>query len=267
MAIAESDLGKWIIKLSCKRIIARLDIKGENVIKGIQMEGLRIIGDPNDLANKYYESGADEIVFMDTVASLYRRESILKIIEKASENVFIPITVGGGIRSIDNAKQLFSSGADKVAINSAAVLNPSLITEIAKHFGSQSVVVSIEAKLVENGWEVYINNGREPTGINVGDWIEKLQGLGAGEVILSSVDRDGTKKGMDIELLRQASERCQLPIVAASGVGSLNDVVHVFDRCGVEAVAIGSALHSGVFEIADVKRALQMNGMEARYPG
>ncbi len=252
--------------MSCKRIIARLDIKGENVIKGIQMEGLRIVGDPNVLANKYYESAADEIVFMDTVASLYRRESILKIVEKASENVFIPITVGGGIRSIENAKQLFSRGADKVAINSAAVSNPSLITEIARHFGSQSVVVSIEAKRVENGWEVFINNGREPTGIGVGDWIQKLKGLGAGELILSSVDRDGTKKGMDIELLRMVRDRCQLPIVAASGVGSLDDVVEVFEQCDVEAVAIGTALHSGAIQIADIKNAIQVNGMEARYP-
>ncbi len=257
-------MGKRHDKLSCKRLIARLDIKGENVIKGIQMEGLRVVGVPNDLACRYYEDGVDEIVFIDTVASLYRRESILKIIEEASENVFIPITVAGGIRSMENAKQLFSSGADKVAINSAAVENPSLITEIAKHFGSQSVVVSIEAKQVDKLWEVYINNGRDPTGMKVGDWIQKLQGLGAGEVILTSVDRDGKRMGMDLELLRYARDHCQLPIIAASGVGSLNDVVDVFTECDPEAVAIGSALHSGAININNLKKVLKSNGINVR---
>jgi len=264
VAFTSFSLAKWFSNLSCKRIIARLDIKGENVIKGIQMEGLRVIGDPNILAKKYYEAGADEIIFIDTVASLYRRENIQRIIKKASENVFIPITVGGGIRSLENASQLFSSGADKVAINSAAVTNPRLITEIARYFGSQSVVVSVEAKQIEQTWEVYTNNGREPTGIMVGDWVEELAALGAGEVILSSVDRDGTKKGMDIELLRYVRERCQLPIIAASGVGSMQDIYEVFTNCNPDAVAIGSAFHSGVIEVGTLKNELRELGLEIR---
>lgn len=228
------------------------------------MEGLRIVGDPYELANKYYESGVDEIVLIDAVASLYQRESILRVVARTAENIFIPITVGGGIRTLENAKQLFSCGADKIAINSAAISNPALITEIAGHFGTQSVVVSIDAKRVDDGWEVYINNGREPTGLEVGNWMQKVKELGAGEVLLSSVDRDGTKKGMDIDLFRHATDRCQLPIIGSSGIGSLDDAARLFDECDVNALAIGSALHSGTISVVEVKKILELRGLEVR---
>jgi len=181
------------------RIIPRLDIKGKNLIKGVQLEGLRVMGDPHQFALKYYRAGADELVYMDIVASLYGRNNLSDIIKRAADQVFIPITVGGGIRSVDDARHILRYGADKVAINTAAIARPDLISEVARRFGSQAMVLSIEAKQVAPGkWEAYTDNGRERTGLDVLEWVRKGVEMGAAEILLTSVDREGTRKGFDI---------------------------------------------------------------------
>ena len=214
------------MKIIPPRIIPRLDIKGQNLIKGINLEGLRVVGNPNEFAKKYYEQGADELIFMDNVASLYGRNNLYDVIHEATKNVFIPITVGGGIRSIKDANKVLRAGADKIAINTAAVRNPKIISELSKIFGSQCIVVSIEAKKINDKyWEVYTLNGREKTGINLIDWIKRIIECGAGEILLTSVDRDGTKKGFDTELIKVSSKICSIPLIVSGGCGSLNDII------------------------------------------
>lgn len=247
-----------------KRLIARLDVKGQNVIKGIQFEGLRVIGTPEDLAKKYYDEGADELLLIDSVASLYQRDNILQIVEETAERIFIPLTVGGGIRSLSDAKKLLLSGADKVAVNSAAVMRPELLFEIAEIFGSQCVVLSVEAK--QNGfiWEVYTNNGREPSGINVLDWIGRARTLGVGEVLVTSVDRDGTKKGLDNELMKKVREVTDLPLIGCGGVGTNEDVLSSFELCQLEGIAMASALHSKKVELKELRAFLNSSGIPVR---
>ena len=185
------------------RMIARLDIKGPNLIKGIHLEGLKIVGNPNEYATKYFNEGADELLLMDSVASYYGRNNLIDVIKKAAENVFIPITVGGGIRSKEDAHKILRNGADKVALNTAAVTNPNLINDLAKIFGSQCIVISIEAKKISNDkWEVFTQNGRNKTGLDVISWVKKVISLGAGEVLLTSIDKDGTK-GFDLDLIKE----------------------------------------------------------------
>ena len=196
------------------RIIPRLDIKGPNLIKGVQLEGLRVVGDPHEFALRYYQQGADELIYMDIVASLYERNNLSDIIKRAADQIFIPITVGGGIRSIDDAKNILRSGADKVAINTAAMKRPELITELAQNFGSQAVVLSVEAKKQPNGtWEAFTDNGRERTGRDVVAWIEQAVSFGAGEILLTSVDREGMRKGFDVELIEQVSKIIPVPLM------------------------------------------------------
>ncbi len=202
------------------RVIARLDVKNEWVIKGIQMEGLRKVGSPVELATTYYETGAHELIFMDAVASLYDRNNLFHFIEQACENVFIPITIGGGLRTIDDVSCAFSAGADKVAINTAAVNNLALAGEIANRFGSQCIVGSVEAKRQCDGsWQAYIDNGREPTGHDVIDWVQKLEAAGVGEILLTSVDQDGTRRGFDIELYSAVNSVTSRPIILSGGYG------------------------------------------------
>ena len=201
------------------RLIARLDIKGPNLIKGIHLEGLRVIGSPNEYALRYYHQGADELIYMDCVASLYGRNHLGEIIKVAAKDIFVPMTVGGGIRSVDDATEILRSGADKVAVNTAAVNNPQLITDIARRFGSQCMVLSIEAKQVEpERWEVFTDNGRERTGLDVIDWVKRGVALGAGEVLLTSVDREGTRKGFDVNLIKAVSCEINVPIIASGGI-------------------------------------------------
>ena len=202
------------------RIIPRLDIKGPNLIKGIRLEGLRVVGDPHEFALRYYEQGADELVFMDIVASLYQRNNLTDIIARAANRVFIPITVGGGIRSIGDVNTLLRSGADKVAINTAAIARPALITEVSKRYGAQCMVLSVEAK--QNGpgrWEAYTDNGREHTGLDVVEWIERAVALGAGEILLTAIDKEGTRKGLDLNLLRAVAARVEVPVIISGGFG------------------------------------------------
>ena len=201
------------------RLIARLDIKGPNLIKGIQLEGLRVIGDPQAYARKYYAQGADELVYMDIVASLYGRNSLHDTIRRTCHDVFIPLTVGGGLRSVEDVRQILRAGADKVAINTAAVQRPQLVNEIASVFGSQCVVLSIEAKHHAAGkWEVYTDNGRERSGLDVIDWAQRGAALGAGELLVTSVDREGTRKGFDCELMRAVSAAVSIPVIDRKSV-------------------------------------------------
>jgi len=226
------------------RVIARLDVKNEWVIKGIHLEGLRKVGDPIELAEAYYEGGIHEILFMDAVASLYDRNNLFHIIEKACENVFVPISIGGGLRSIEDVDKALSAGADKVAINTGAVRNIGLITEIANRFGSQCIIGSIEAKKQPAGhWEAYIDNGREPTGLNVLDWTRQLEDAGVGEILLTSVDKEGTKRGFDLDLIEAVNRATSRPVIFSGGYGEPKHLGSLMQRETPSAVAFASALH------------------------
>jgi len=254
--------------MSNLRIIPRLDIKGPNLIKGIRLEGLRVIGDPQEYAIKYYEAGADELVYMDIVASLYGRNNLSDIISRAAENVFIPITVGGGIRSVEDARHILRSGADKVAINTAAVARPELISEVAHRFGSQAMVLSIEAKQVAVGrWEVYTDNGRERTGLDVLEWVQQGVGLGAGEILLTSVDREGTRKGFDLDLIRQVSQAVSVPVIASGGMGSTDDFVAAALEGLADAVAMADVLHYNRLGLNEIREAALAAGLGVRKIG
>ena len=213
------------------------------------------MGDPQEFAVRYYEAGADELIYMDIVASLYGRNSLSEIISRAAQNVFVPITVGGGIRSVDDAREIMRSGADKIAINTAAIGRPALITEISRRFGSQATVLSIEAKQIGSGkWEAYTNNGRERTGLDVLEWAQRAVELGAGEILLTAVDREGTRKGFDVDLVRQVSASVPVPIIASGGMGSIEHFLEV--ACsGADAVAMADVLHYNRVSIGDIRAA------------
>jgi cyclase len=226
------------------RVIPRLDIKGPNLVKGIHLEGLRVLGKPEDFAQYYYEQGADELIYMDVVASLYERNSLHDIISKTARKTFIPLTVGGGIRTIDDIKSVLRAGADKVSLNTAVVKNPSIIKDASLKFGSSTIVVAIEAiKQPDGKYLCYIDNGREHTGIEVLSWAKRVEELGAGEIVLTSVDREGTGEGYDIELTRLISENVSIPVIAHGGPGALKDFVPVLKEGKADALAIASVLH------------------------
>ena len=247
------------------RLIARLDIKGPNLIKGIHLEGLRVIGSPNEHALRYYRQGADELIYMDCVASLYGRNNLREIVLSAARDVFVPMTVGGGIRSVEDVRDLLRCGADKVAVNTAAVARPQLISEIALRFGSQCVVLSIEAKqIAPNRWEAYTDNGRERTGLDVIDWVRKGVALGAGEVLLTSVDREGTRRGFDVPLVRAVTDEVSVPVVASGGLGKSEHLIEVVRDGRADAVAIADLLHYQRASIGDVRRAAQSAGIPMR---
>lgn len=248
------------------RLIARLDIKGPNLIKGIHLEGLRIIGSPNEYALEYYQQGVDELIYMDIVASLYGRNHLGEMIKDAAADIFIPITVGGGIRSVENAKEILRSGADKIAINTAAVADPKLISDIARQFGSQCMVLSIEAKRIENErWEVYTNNGRERTGLDVVEWAKHGVFSGAGEVLLTSIDQEGTRKGFDVELVRAVSTAVSVPVIASGGMGKPQDLLSVVSGGGADAVAMADILHYKRAEIGDIREVAKAAGFGVRH--
>ena len=247
------------------RVIARLDVKGPNVIKGVNFECLRVVGKPNQMAEHYYRQGADELIYLDTVASLYGRQNLLNIVNAASDNIFIPFTVGGGVRSIDDMRAFLRAGADKVAINTAATKNPSLIEEGAKIFGSQCIVLSIEAKKIhDNKWEAYRDNGREPTGLDVVEWAKKGEELGAGEILITSVDQDGTEMGFDLELFKQVSDVVSIPVVASGGAGKIEDFLDCAKINNVDAVAAASVFHYNKLTILQVKETLAKSGITVR---
>jgi len=240
--------------MSLLRLIARLDIKGPNVIKGVQFEGLRIVGKPEEMAQRYAEAGADEILYIDTVASLYGRNQLEAVLEKTVESVFVPITVGGGIASISDARRLFNAGADKIAVNTAALKRPELINELADHFGSQAVVVSIEVQRAGNGWEAYMDNGRQRSGRDAITWAEDAVRRGAGEILFTSVDRDGTRRGFENDLYATVAPGLPVPVTASGGMGTLEHLKAVL-KAGADAVAVGSALHAGKVNFAEMRAA------------
>jgi len=247
------------------RLIARLDIKAPNLIKGVHLEGLRKIGDPNVYARKYYDLGADELLYMDIVASLYERNSLPEIVERATRDVFVPMTVGGGVRSLDDARKLLACGADKVAINTAAVKRPTLISEIAQHFGSQATVLSIEAKRAVAGrWEAYTDNGREHTGLDVVEWAKRAAEMGAGEILLTSVDQEGTRKGFDVGLVRAVTDVVTIPVIASGGMGTPVHLVEVVHNGGADAVAIADILHYDRATIGEIRRAASAASIPVR---
>ena len=227
------------------RVIPRLDIKGPNLVKGIHLEGLRVLGKPEHFAKYYYKQGADELIFMDVVASLYERNSLYDIISNTAKEIFIPLTVGGGIKTIEDIRNVLRAGADKVSINTAAINNPELITEAALKFGSSTIVVSIEAIKESNSdkYLAYTDNGREYTGIDIFEWAQKVEDMGAGELVITSVDREGTGEGMDISMIEKISKMVNIPVIAHGGVGKKEDVLALFSKTDAKAVSLASLLH------------------------
>jgi cyclase len=246
------------------RVIARLDIKAPNLVKGIHLEGLRVMGDPAEHALRYYEQGADELIYIDIVASLYERNNLSELVDRTASELFVPLTVGGGVRSLADMSMLLRAGADKVAINTAAVRRPALISEAARSFGSQCVVASIEAKRRKpGGWEAYTDNGREKTGLDVIEWAQRLVELGAGELLLTSVDAEGTRKGFDLELVATLGPKLGVPVIACGGAGTIDHVGQAV-RAGADAVAVASLLHYGTETIGSLKAGLAERGIEVR---
>ncbi len=246
------------------RLIARLDIKGPNLIKGVHLEGLRVIGDPQEYARRYYEQGADELIYIDIVASLYGRSKLTEIVRHAARDVFVPLTVGGGIRGVEDVSDLLRAGADKVAINTAGVRRPQLISEVSRRFGSQAMVLSIEAKQQDSGrWEVFTDCGRERSGLDAVDWARRGVELGAGEVLVTSIDREGTRKGFDNALVRAIAQAVGVPVIASGGYGTpihLGEVV----EAGADAVAFADVLHHGRATLPDLRRAAREQSIAVR---
>lgn len=242
--------------MSLLRLIARLDIKGPNVVKGIQMEGLRVVGQPAELARRYAED-ADEILFIDTVASLYGRNQLTQLLEATTAEVFIPVTVAGGIKSRADVKRLLDAGADKVAINTAAIANPALVKDLSDHYGSQAIVVQIDAKRTPTGWEAYTDNGREKTGKDAIAWAEEAVRLGAGEILLTSIDRDGTQKGFDVELAKAIAPNLPVPVTISGGMGNMEHLKAVLRDGKADAVAFASVLHQGKYTVTEMRAALR----------
>ncbi len=247
------------------RLISRLDIKGPNVVKGVRLEGLRIVGNPRDMARRYYEQGIDEIIYMDIVASLYGRNNILSIVAQSAEDIFVPLTVGGGMRCVDDIRAALRQGADKVAINTAAIGNPSFLNEAAQAFGSQCIVVSIEARQHGQGqWEALTDNGREITGKDAVDWAEEAESLGAGEILVTSVDRDGTRKGFDMALLEAIHDRVRIPVIASGGAGSVEHARDVWQAGCADAVACASVFHYEDCSVGELKTGIRDAGFDVR---
>jgi cyclase len=250
-----------------KRIIPCLDVDKGRVVKGIKFKNLVDAGDPVETALAYEEQGADELVFLDITASYEDRSIMLDVVKAVAENVFMPFTVGGGIRNLEDIRKLLLSGADKISINTSAVKNPDLIKESAKLFGSQCIVVAIDAKRKEKGWEVYINGGRTPTGLDVIEWAKKVAELGAGEILLTSIDKDGTKSGYDIELTKMVSESVHIPVIASGGAGSVEHFYQVFTEGKADAALAASLFHFKEVSIPQLKEYLFSRGVPVRLIG
>ena len=248
-----------------KRIIPCLDIKNGKVVKGVNFVDLENVGNPIQFAKMYEKQCADEIVFLDITASFEEREIIKEIIESGAKELSIPLTVGGGIRTIDDFREILKSGADKVSINSAAVKNPLLISEASNEFGAQCVVVAIDGKRDNNGsFKVYIKGGRENTGLDLIKWVKKCEHLGAGEILLTSMDADGTKKGYDIEMTKAVVDNVNIPVIASGGCGSINDIIDVFEKTNCDAALVASLFHYNEATIEQVKIELEKSGISVR---
>jgi cyclase len=247
-----------------KRIIPCLDVTAGRVVKGVNFVELKDAGDPVEIAKRYNDAGADELTFLDITASSDERDIILHIIEAVAEQVFIPLTVGGGVRKVDDIRRLLNAGADKVSINTAAVTNPDLVAEASGYFGSQCIVVAIDSKRVGDHWEVFTHGGRKPTGLDAAEWARKMESLGAGELLLTSMDRDGTKSGFDLELTRSISDAVDIPIIASGGVGNLQHLVDGVKIGHADAVLAASIFHFGEYTVDEAKRYMKQHGIEVR---
>jgi len=247
-----------------KRIIPCLDVKNGQVVKGTSFVNLKYAGDPVKLARKYSKEGADELVFLEITASYEKRKIMIYLVEKVAKEIFIPFTVGGGISTIDDMRDLLNAGADKVSINTAAVQNPRLIKEASEKFGSQCIVVAIDAKKIKNKWEVFVKGGRQATGLDAIEWAKKVESLGAGEILLTSMNKDGTKEGYDLELTRKISESVNIPVIASGGAGSLGSIAKVFKKGRADAALAASIFHYGKYSIKQVKEYLIKNNVEVR---
>lgn len=248
-----------------KRIIACLDVDGGRVVKGVRFENLRDAGDPAELARAHAESGADEIVMLDISAAHQRRATLLDTVRRAAKQLFIPFTVGGGIRTLEEAARVFAAGADKISINSAALANPTVITQIAERFGSQAVVVAIDAKR-RQGWEAFVHGGRTPTGRDAVEWAREAEARGAGEILLTSMDRDGTAAGFDCDLTRAVAEAVRIPVIASGGAGGASHFVQVFREGRADAALAASIFHYGFNRVSELKQQLAEEGIPMRWP-
>ncbi|MCA3218569.1 MAG: imidazole glycerol phosphate synthase subunit HisF [Burkholderiales bacterium] len=252
-----------------KRIIPCLDVTAGRVVKGVNFVELRDAGDPVEIAKRYGEQGADELTFLDITASSDERDIILHVIEAVAEQVFIPLTVGGGVRQVEDARRLLNAGADKISINTAAVQTPTLVAEATARFGSQCIVVAVDARRRDandpaQGWEVFTHGGRKPTGLDAVDWARHVASLGAGEILLTSMDRDGTKAGFDLELTRAVADAVPVPVIASGGVGTLQHLADGVTRGRADAVLAASIFHFGEFTVRDAKRFLAAQGIPMR---
>jgi imidazole glycerol-phosphate synthase subunit HisF len=248
-----------------KRIIPCLDVTAGRVVKGVSFVELRDAGDPVEIARRYDEQGADELTFLDITATSDDRGILFRIIEQVAEQVFIPLTVGGGVRRVEDVRNLLNAGADKVSINTSAVVNPQLIADAAARYGSQCIVVAIDAKQVAPGrWEVFTHGGRKATGLDVLEWAIKMQTLGAGEILLTSMDRDGSKIGFDLALTRAVSDALEIPVIASGGVGNLQHLVDGVKQGGADAVLAASIFHYGEYTVQQAKQYMAQQGIEVR---
>jgi cyclase len=252
--------------LRAVRVIPCLDVDAGRVVKGVNFKGLRDAGDPVELAARYDKEGADEVVFLDITASSSERRTMVEVVKEAAEHVFIPLTVGGGVRTLEDARQLLRAGADKVAVNTAALSNPDLISLIADEFGVQCVVVAIDARRTGSGFEVYTHGGRRSTGIDAIWWARRAEELGAGEILLTSMDRDGTREGFDLELTKAVTEICRIPVIASGGVGNLQHLVDGAVTGGADGVLAASIFHYGEHTVAEAKRYMLEHGVVVRPP-
>ncbi len=248
-----------------KRVIPCLDVNAGRVVKGINFVGLRDAGDPVEISRRYDDQGADELTFLDITASSDNRDLILNVIGRVAEQVFIPLTVGGGVREVQDVRRLLNAGADKVSINTAAVTNPQLVADAANRYGSQCIVVAIDAKRGNNGyWEVFTHGGRNATGLDAVEWAIKLTQLGAGEILLTSMNRDGTKQGFDLELTRAVADAVAVPVIASGGVGNLQHLADGITIGGADAVLAASIFHYGEYTVQEAKRYMAERGIEVR---
>lgn len=246
------------------RIIPKLEVKNENLIKGVHLDGLRIVGQPEKAALKYARAGADELIYIDLVASLYRRDNWINIVRRTAGQIYLPLTVGGGIRSLTDAKLFFRNGADKIAINTGIVRQPKLVTQIARKFGSQAMVASLEVQQkIGGGYEVYCDCGRTPTGLDPVDWAKAVEKLGAGEILLTFIHRDGTYKGYDLDLLKQISTGVNIPVISSGGAGTIDHLADAV-KAGADALAIASLLHFNKQTIGQIKNQLKLKNIPIR---
>ncbi len=247
-----------------KRIIPCLDVDAGRVVKGVNFINIRDAGDPVEIARRYDEQGADELTFLDITASSDARDTMVHVVEDVASQVFIPLTVGGGIRKLGDIRRMLNAGADKVSINTAAVFHPEFVQEATTHFGSQCIVVAIDAKQVGSGWEVFTHGGRKPTGIDAIAWAKKMVAYGAGEILLTSMDRDGTRNGFDLKLTRAISDAVSVPVIASGGVGNLQHLVDGVIEGRADAVLAASIFHFGEFTVAQAKQKMAEQGVEVR---